>query len=604
MGVDLLSLEQGHPGQQPGLSSPASPERNRRDGRHLGSGAAWMYTYYEYPAMRGTNELLAAHEVGPATAGWTYYEYDHRGNCTEIRLPEGSTYFSYNDADLVTSVRYKSGICNYSHYDANLRRYALEDSAGLAYFTWDQNGMNLLAERDSTGEVTAEYAHGQTPINGIGSMTGAAKAQYGSTYFQYPMYDHRSSVFAILDHNGQVTDSYLYNAWGERLNASETGPPNRFGYQSNWIVLPDSGRTIYISPTRLYDATVGRFLQRDMAISRRTYKYAQTDPTSRADSNGALSIFLIGGISKAVPGAEELEDWLPPAFWLRHVDGAGWYTTLKLMLRNYAKRLAIYYEYKARSTILEAEISFRDLYETAIGQLTREKESAEAEKVLAEYVLWVDAVQRRLGPTIAACCPEEAKAIAEETKAWLNQAANNLKVPQAVPEESTSLVMPLGHTAVDLLGCTGYLVGLTEGIKFGKDIFLNFPGAVTGVVSLFLYSYEMSQSIEEGEYVRAGEAVLGGTAAVLSLLGLVPVAGPAFTLSYSAGHLALFHIEKTTESNIADWRRKDCLDWRSMLSHAKTKAELLASEAQRAIETLHRNGVPFEIPESILEVGG
>jgi len=127
--------------------------------------------------------------------------------------------------------------------------------------------MNILAERDSTVQVTPEYAHGQTPIDGIGSMTAAAKEAGGSTYYQYPLYDHRGSIFAILDENGQVTDSYLYNAWGERLDATESGPTNRFGYQSNWIASPDSYGTICISPTRLYDAKAGRFNQQDFRES-------------------------------------------------------------------------------------------------------------------------------------------------------------------------------------------------------------------------------------------------------------------------------------------------------------------------------------------------
>ena len=43
------------------------------------------------------------------------------------------------------------GSATYFAYDAELRRYAIEESTGLRYFTWDENGMNLLCERDTTG---------------------------------------------------------------------------------------------------------------------------------------------------------------------------------------------------------------------------------------------------------------------------------------------------------------------------------------------------------------------------------------------------------------------------------------------------------------------
>ena len=70
----------------------------------------------------------------------------------------------YNGANLVTAIAYKSGVANYFYYDSQMQRYAIEDSAGLRYFTWDRNGMNLLCERDAEGNVTAEYAHGYSAI--------------------------------------------------------------------------------------------------------------------------------------------------------------------------------------------------------------------------------------------------------------------------------------------------------------------------------------------------------------------------------------------------------------------------------------------------------
>jgi RHS repeat-associated protein len=111
--------------------------------------------------------------------------------------------------------------------------------------------------------VIADYAHGETPIAGIGSMVAARKTESAQTYYQYPVYDHRGSVVKIVDAGGAVKDEYEYDAWGVRLQAQESGASNRFGYQSNWITLNDSGGGLLLSPTRLYDASLGRFLQRD-----------------------------------------------------------------------------------------------------------------------------------------------------------------------------------------------------------------------------------------------------------------------------------------------------------------------------------------------------
>lgn len=51
--------------------------------------------------------------------------------------------------------------------------------------------MNLLSERTAAGTLTAGYAHGYTPIDGIGSLTGAKKADAST--------DHKNSRAACSD---------------------------------------------------------------------------------------------------------------------------------------------------------------------------------------------------------------------------------------------------------------------------------------------------------------------------------------------------------------------------------------------------------------------
>ena len=214
-------------------------------------------TYYTYDSV---NALTQKHRLG---TGYTYFTYDSRGNCTKIQAPDGDIDLEYNYADLVTGIKHKNGESNYFYYDAQLIRYAMEDSNGLSYFTWDSNGLNLLAEQDSTGATTAKYTHGYTPIDGIGSMVGAVKSEAGGTYYQYPIYDHRGTVVRLVDANGDIVGDYSYNAWGVPLTEQETGASNRFRYQSNWIDLGDSDGELVLSPMRVYHAGNGRFLQKD-----------------------------------------------------------------------------------------------------------------------------------------------------------------------------------------------------------------------------------------------------------------------------------------------------------------------------------------------------
>jgi len=223
-------------------------------------------TYFTYDAA---NELTQAYNATDDST--TSYMYDAMGNCLSIADADGTTYFTYNDANLVTSITYPDSTVNYFYYDGLMRRYAMEDSAGLTYFVWDKGGLNLLAEKDASGNVTAEYIHGYSPVTGIGSLVAAKKTVDGTAYYQYPQYDHRGTVVGLTDKTGAVIASYEYNAFGEPLVAEEStdvqAAGNRFRYQSNWMTLKDSGDRFYLSAARVYDAKTGRFLQRDPLFS-------------------------------------------------------------------------------------------------------------------------------------------------------------------------------------------------------------------------------------------------------------------------------------------------------------------------------------------------
>jgi RHS repeat-associated protein len=136
---------------------------------------------------------------------------------------------------------------------------------------------------------------------------GAKNVENGATYYQYPVYDHRGSVFRIVDENGDIKDSYEYNAWGEVLGEAESGATNRFGWQSNWIRLKEG---LYKSPARLYAADAGRFLQRDPPENRSGESaYALATPTSTVDPSGAQANQLTDCMPAGMPPWEFTGGW-------------------------------------------------------------------------------------------------------------------------------------------------------------------------------------------------------------------------------------------------------------------------------------------------------
>lgn len=163
------------------------------------------------------------------------------------------------------------------------------DVDGLAYFTWDQNGMNLLSERSADGTVTRKYSHGPAPVPGIGSVIEAEDASVGSAAYKYPHMDSRGSVFGTTDAGETARDAYTYNAYGRELASSESGFANPFQYQSNWMALRDSGGELALSPGRVYHRDMGIFLSRDRIGQEGAtilYRYAGGAPTRNVDLTG------------------------------------------------------------------------------------------------------------------------------------------------------------------------------------------------------------------------------------------------------------------------------------------------------------------------------
>ena len=231
-------------------------------------------TYYAYNAA---NELTHAHAL-PADS-YTYYAYDSRGNClTAHSLSEGTQYFTYDSRDLVTSIRYRDGSAQYFAYDALMRMTSLVDTldGSTTYYTWDKNSLNLLQERDATAAVIADYSHGHVEIEGSGSPVAARKTASGATYYQYPGYNGHGDTMVLTNAAGEVVARYAYNAWGQLLAETASGAPNNHCWQTNWIRLREG---LYGSMARVYDANLGRFLQRDPLLAVQVRAATAVPPT-------------------------------------------------------------------------------------------------------------------------------------------------------------------------------------------------------------------------------------------------------------------------------------------------------------------------------------
>ena len=278
------------------------------------------YTYDDAARLTG-----ATHENGDPDERYTY---DARGNRLTSHLDPVEAEF--DAANRIV----RDGRWTYTH-DARghmTRRTATDDSA--RGFTWDSLGrLTRVQDFDPQGEVVQEieYLYNAQGLRSARRVDGQVTRKYlwnernqliaeydgqdnllatwywgpeaqqpllmqrdGVTYVY--LRDAMNSVTALVNGDGEVVNTYRYDAFGRLLDAVE-GVDNPFGFHSAWRD-PETG--LYYMKRRYYDPELGRFISPDpygIFKGLNVYVYAKNNPMSFFDPEGT---FLIGGVTSAL----------------------------------------------------------------------------------------------------------------------------------------------------------------------------------------------------------------------------------------------------------------------------------------------------------------
>jgi len=209
-------------------------------------------TYYEYDV---------ANELTEETTGadTTYYYYDHSGNTTAKQEPAGTTYYQYDHENLMTRIDFADDSHNYFAYDADSKRVEKRDSEGYARFIYQgPNMLALLQEQNESEDAVVHYTMG----DGLETMRRANGGELETGASSFYHFDALGSTFDLTDINEAVTDTWLYNAWGEIL--SRTGitiNPHTYVGEERYYLNPDP--VLYLLGLRYYDLEAGRFTTLD-----------------------------------------------------------------------------------------------------------------------------------------------------------------------------------------------------------------------------------------------------------------------------------------------------------------------------------------------------
>ncbi|EHJ09603.1 RHS repeat-associated core domain-containing protein [Crocosphaera watsonii] len=237
-------------------------------------------TTYSY----NDNDWLLSETIGGVT---TKYTYDNNGNnLTKINPDEQVTYTWNQENRLIgAKVTNADGTTNLGYqYDANGVRVASTVNGVETRYLVDANREHaeVIEEYNPDGTTNVSYVYG---LNLISAERGGEQSYY--------VHDGHSGVRQLTDDNGNVTDSYDYDGYGNLLN-STGDTQNNYLYRGEQY---DPNLAMQYLRQRYYDTSVGRFASVDpfsglieLPMSRHRYLYGNANPITYTDPSGEFSV--------------------------------------------------------------------------------------------------------------------------------------------------------------------------------------------------------------------------------------------------------------------------------------------------------------------------
>ncbi|MCL4202821.1 MAG: hypothetical protein KJ000_10010 [Pirellulaceae bacterium] len=200
------------------------------------------------------NQLVTSQDA----KGVTTYTYDLAGNLHIVEQPTGQrTTTTWDDQNRQTAVLQPTGAITTNTFRFDGLRHSKQEPQSTTKFLWDVN--NYLTETNAADEIQAVYTNEPQPYGNLISQYRKDGAIWTPRYFQF---DALGSTRILTDDDGEATDVYLYDAWGNQLAVSgSTVNPFRWIGRVGYYWDEATG-TFYIR-ARVYDPVTGRWMSQD-----------------------------------------------------------------------------------------------------------------------------------------------------------------------------------------------------------------------------------------------------------------------------------------------------------------------------------------------------
>lgn len=252
----------------------------------------------------------------------TNYTYDGNGNQENTITHQ----FEFDEENRVISVD-NGSTATYKYDPLNRRIQKATPTDTINYY---YHKLRVIEERNENDQTLATYVYGDFLDDVLQMERGGAKYYYHK--------DGMSSTTSLTDANANVVERYDYDAFGNvtYLDAdynviANSVAGNEYLYTGQRL---DAETGLYYYKNRYYDASTGRFIQRDpmgYIDGLNMYAYADNSPSNYMDPLGlSIKDFFcnpwIRGLQKGldvagfIPGLGEFADGLNAAIYLGQGD--------------------------------------------------------------------------------------------------------------------------------------------------------------------------------------------------------------------------------------------------------------------------------------------
>ncbi len=209
------------------------------------------------------------------------FSYDRQGGIIEEKNAAGIRRFSYNSRRQQTRVETETGNVQENRYDAEGLRFELLENGRRTSFVYHDG--ELLQEEGREEQDTSYH---------LGAGMEAFRRRQELSYYHR---DEQLSTVFVTDGQGEIRNSYQYDAFGIPLETTEQ-LNNRIRYTGQQY---DELTEQYYLRARYYNPVAGRFMQEDVyqGDGLNLYAYCGNNPVVYYDPSGYAST----SIGKACP---------------------------------------------------------------------------------------------------------------------------------------------------------------------------------------------------------------------------------------------------------------------------------------------------------------